>query len=333
MEDLSLSIMCEDTFHEVKKVIQAVGHNLTLLAETGYGEGEICHRLVHPLASKEDKQAITLSAALLVRQRKILRNILITHDSLDLLLDILETAGADNTQDNDENSYDPSSLLSQAVLSVSQLAAHLGVVSPSLTLPEEITGQCHREASTAQDNISLLTDDGGVVTANKEILCSSCPVFAAMFSGSFSESGLSSIPLPHTSSSALSCLIHYLYSCILCKHYTNLSIPTLLELVSLSDQYLLPDLNQAVSHCIIKRFVSGPHLVELYRLALQKKYPVKCGDTPSTLAQATVCTLLVGDMSTKDRVGLVIKLITSQLVGDFLDDVGKTLRAKLLQRV
>jgi len=334
LEDLNQSPMelecnkCPGSLKEVQKIIQAVGHNLTLLAETGYGEGEICHRLVHPLASKEDKQAITMSAALLVRQRKMLRNILITHDSLDLLLDILEAANADK-----EDPYLATSLFTQAVLSVSHLAGHLGVVSPSLTLPEMITGHCYREDSTAEDNIILVTDDGREVAANKEVLSSACPVFAAMFSGSFSESGQSSIPIPHTSFSAISCLIHYLYSCLLCKHYSDLSIPTLLELVSLSDQYLLPDLNQAVSHCIIKRFVSGPHLVELYRLALQKKYPVQCGGITATLAQATLCTLLVGDMSTKDRVGLVMKLVSSDLAGDFLDDVGKMLREKLLERV
>lgn len=334
LEDLNLSPMelgcnkCPASFQEVQKIIQAVGHNLTLLAETGYGEGEICHRLVHPLASKDDKQAITMSAALLVRQRKMLRNILITHDSLDLLLDILEAANADK-----EDPYHPTSLFTQAVLSVSHLAGHLGVVSPGLTLPDMITGHCYREDSTAEDNISLVIDDGSKIAANKEILSSSCPVFAAMFSGSFSESGQSAIPIPHASFSAVSCLIHYLYSCLLCKHYSDLSIPTLLELVSLSDQYLLPDLNQAVSHCIIKRFVSGPHLVELYRLALQKKYPVQCGGIPGTLAKATLCTLLVGDMPTRDRVGLVMKLVSSDLAGDFLDDVGKMLREKLLERV
>jgi len=341
LEDLAESTMqlgcskCSDNFQEVKKVIQSVGHNLTLLAETGFGEGEICHRLVHPLASKEDKQFISLSAALLVRQRKMLRNILITHDSLDLLLDILEAENdkkVDEAEDDEKTPDLSSSLFSQAVLSVSHLAAHLGVVSPSLTLPEQITGECHRSSSTAEDNLTLVLDDGSSLAANKEILCNSCPVFAAMFSGSFSEAGQSSIPLPHTSSPALSCLLHYLYTCHLCQQFSSLAVTTLLELVSLSDKYLLPDLNLAVSHCIIRRFVSGPDLVDLYRLALQKKYPVQCGGNPGTLAQATVCTLLVGDMPTRDRVELVRRLVCSQLSGDFIDDVGKMLREKLLER-
>ena len=363
LEDLDLTTSmlgcskCTDNYQQVRKVIQSVGRNLTLLAETGYGEGEICHRLVHPMASKVDKQAISLSAALLVRQRKMLRNILITHDSLDMLLDILEAgdkavpeeakdtaeAGSDQTVAIDETADDgkshdtaspilATSLFSQAVLSVSQLAAHLGVVSPSLILSAETTGQCYRSISQAEDNLTLLLDDGTSVAANKDILCDSCPVFAAMFSGSFSESGQSSIPLPQTTSPALSCLLHYLYNCRLCPQFSNLSIPTLLELVSLSDKYLLSDLNMTVSHCIIRRCVSGPDLVELYRLALQKKYPVQCGGNPGTLAQSTVCTLLVGDMPTRDRVKLIKKLVCSELAGDFIDDVSKMLREKLLER-
>ena len=366
LEDLDLTTSmlgcskCMDNYQQVRKVIQSVGRNLTLLAETGYGEGEICHRLVHPMASKVDKQAISLSAALLVRQRKMLRNILITHDSLDMLLDILEagdktlpeavedipeakaggdqTVAMDETVTDDNKSHDTASpilatsLFSQAVLSVSQLAAHLGVVSPSLILSAETTGQCYRSISQAEDNLTLLLDDGTSVAANKDILCDSCPVFAAMFSGSFSESGQSSIPLPQTTSPALSCLLHYLYNCRLCPQFSNLSIPTLLELVSLSDKYLLSDLNMTVSHCIIRRCVSGPDLVELYRLALQKKYPVQCGGNPGTLAQSTVCTLLVGDMPTRDRVKLIKKLVCSELAGDFIDDVSKMLREKLLER-
>ena len=78
--------------------------------------------------------------------------------------------------------------------------------------------------------------------------------------------------------------------------------------------------------------MSGPDLVELYRLALQKKYPVQCAGNPGTLAQSTVYTVLVGDMPNRDRVDLVRRLVSSQLSGDFIDDVSKLLRGKLLER-
>ena len=53
-------------------LLVSLQQNLTLLAETGYGEGEICHRLVHPAIGQREKQNILISASLLVRQKKML---------------------------------------------------------------------------------------------------------------------------------------------------------------------------------------------------------------------------------------------------------------------
>ena len=57
---------------ELTGLLQSLQQNLTLLAETGYGEGEICHRLVHPAIGQREKQNILISASLLVRQKKML---------------------------------------------------------------------------------------------------------------------------------------------------------------------------------------------------------------------------------------------------------------------
>ena len=78
---------------DLRSLLVSLQQNLTLLAETGYGEGEICHRLVHPTRGKAEKQDIVISASLLVRQKKMLNNILLRHDTLDLLLDTLEEDG------------------------------------------------------------------------------------------------------------------------------------------------------------------------------------------------------------------------------------------------
>ena len=89
LEDLTEGCeLCENS--AMRTLLRSVSDNVTLLAETGFGEGEICHRLVHPMIVKEDKQSIVISAALLVRQRKMLQNILLRHDTLDTLLDTLE---------------------------------------------------------------------------------------------------------------------------------------------------------------------------------------------------------------------------------------------------
>ena len=50
----------------------------------------MCWHLVHKLASKADKQSVAISSPMLVRPRKLLRNILLTHEGMEVLLEVLE---------------------------------------------------------------------------------------------------------------------------------------------------------------------------------------------------------------------------------------------------
>jgi hypothetical protein len=52
---------CKDLAALYSSVLQ----NVSLLAETGFGEGEICHTLMR--GAREEKQTVAVSAAILVR--------------------------------------------------------------------------------------------------------------------------------------------------------------------------------------------------------------------------------------------------------------------------
>ena len=255
-------------FSQLRKLLLSVSENITLLAETGFGEGEICHRLVHPITSKTDKQSILISAVLLVRQRKMLDNILIRHDTLDTLLDILEMEDK------------AGEMFSHCVYSLSQLSGYLGVaVCCDRTwdiMPRGNT--CRRRDQNIADDMTLICDDGSEVNCNKSVLCEASNVFAAMLTGSFQESEKTRVSLPHTSARALTCLVHFLYSCDpeTCPEYEDLAADTLLELVALSDKYLLPELNLHTCHTCIKHAGSVKYVCQIYREALQSNFPVNC---------------------------------------------------------
>ena len=68
-----------------------------------------------------DKQNVSIGVPLLVRPRKLLVNILINHEGLEVLLDIVQE-GMENTSFED------------AIYSLSILSGHIGVVSPNLAL-------------------------------------------------------------------------------------------------------------------------------------------------------------------------------------------------------
>jgi hypothetical protein len=313
---------------EVGELVTQLHHNLTLLAETGYGEGELCHRLVSPATSAADRLAISISAPLLLRQKKLLRNVLVTHDSLDCLLDFLETPcdGEEEVEDR--------AALPQAVTSLANLALHLGVAAPRPLGPED-GESCSSPAWTHTDDLTLLLDSGDSLPVNRALLTAASSVFGAMLAGGFSESGRAEVALPQTSLPAITCLVHHLYGCPApCPAFRTLPLPALLEVVSLSDKFLLSDLNLGVTSCIVRRCLAteGPgELAQVYRLALQKDYPVQ-GPGGGTLAQAAVALSLLGDMGPGARAALVTGILGSDMRGDYIDDVGKLIRGKLFER-
>ena len=66
-----------------------------------------------------DKQNVSIGVPLLVRPRKLLVNILINHEGLEVLLDIVQE-GLKNE------------LFEDAIYSLSVLSGHIGIVSPTL---------------------------------------------------------------------------------------------------------------------------------------------------------------------------------------------------------
>ena len=229
--------------------------------------------------------------------------------------------------------------MSHCVSSLSHLAAHLGVtVCCSATLgqeQQEDTETCIYQDSELEQDLSLVCDDGTRVRVNKQIISDSCPVFSAMLTGSFTEAERETIRLPGTSGPALTCLLHFLYGCQpgCCPQWRDLAGDTLLELVSLSDKYLLSELHLSVCHSIIRHSASPSHLTNIYRAALQNNSPVLCAGREAgqsvSLAVSVVNFLLVGHMTAQHRAGLVRQVVSSDLAQHLLDDISKILRAKL----
>lgn len=68
-------------------VRSTVSQNVSLLAETGYAEGQMCHILAVPGRERE-KALVAVSAPMLIRSRKILVNVMINHEGLETLLQV-----------------------------------------------------------------------------------------------------------------------------------------------------------------------------------------------------------------------------------------------------
>ena len=105
----------------------------------------------------------------------------------------------------------------------------------------------------------------------------------------------------------------------------------LLELTSLTDKYLLPDFNQSVSHETIKRCMKVDQVVDIYEASLEKEYHVQ--GTNDNLNVCATSYILVGDVDGGNdvRANVIDELIKSKVASDFLVDINRTIREKLMK--
>lgn len=192
-----------------------------------------------------------------------------------------------------------------------------------------MTKVCAYDESKEAKNLNIATDDGQTIQVNKDILTESSGVFQAMLAGQFVESSQSQVKIQQTGHNALTCLIHYLYGCKNCPVISKMTALTLLELASLTDKYLLLDLNQSVSIEIVKRCMRFDQVVDIYEASLIKEYPVR--GTGENLNVCAISYLLVGQVDLETRTRVFEELIKSKMSSDFLIDINRTVRDKLEQ--
>ena len=154
-----------------------------------------------------------------------------------------------------------------------------------------------------------------------------------MLAGQFVESNQTEVKIQFTGYQALNCLIHYLYGCRWCNILMNSTPKALLELITLTDKYLLPDFNQSVSYEIVRRCSKVDQVVEIYEASLHKEYPVS-GIPENNLNLAVISFILVGQIEAEtetkqNRAEIFDKLMKSKMAAEFLDDVNRTVRQKL----
>lgn len=153
-------------------------------------------------------------------------------------------------------------MFSDAVLSCSFLSAHVGIVAVNLKLDPNTVTDCNFDLDLDHD-VTFVSDDGSEVSACRKRLSDSSGVFGAMFGGSFAESGMGRVPLPGAGSAdVVRLLVHHLYGCRWCGVFEKVEdVGNLLDLLALSDRFLLPELNKAVAKEIVNRWDNFLHFI------------------------------------------------------------------------
>ena len=345
-------------------------------------------------ADEATRSVITVGIISLLTCKTLLFNILITHGGLEVLLQTLETqASAKETSELFSHAVLSINLLAHRVDVVSSIDDR-PLKLDKYQQTDETGDSDHASCSSSDSkdasfcfykqcrkdkNLIFKFDDESKIRANKDVIVAASNVFEAMLVGRFSEANQTEVCLPKTSASAMLRIVHYLYGCRrwagkdgccryspgligssnfvepakILSHYED-DLEMLLDLVPLSDKYLLTDLSLLVNRMIVTQCTQNPEpkMQIAYRRSLNISCPTihNMNDNENATAHHTVTNnqdniqytstalniklvafLLSGHIPHTTRTKLFWELVKpeSGISADFVDDINQIIISAL----
>lgn len=152
-------------------------------------------------------------------------------------------------------------------------------------------------------DVTFKLEDGTTVSASREILAEKNEVLRSMLMGSFVEGTNSCIELPERSRSSLEILIHFLYGCR-CEVLDNGDVKTYIEVVFLSQMYMLNSLQAFAMAKMISSIKDGRDIITIYESSV--------GVIDENLILQALCTVLVKPMKTWKRARWLKEMFQSE---------------------
>lgn len=150
-----------------------------------------------------------------------------------------------------------------------EIANPKDVSSAGLNRPK-IVADKYKLAENCTHIVTFKLDDGTFLIADRDFLSEKSDFFNRLLNGDFKESSEDVISLHNVESKPLRCLLHLL-KCV-DKSETieiDLDLDTLLEVIVLSDRYLMVDLCVALTDCIEQFQISPQTVPVIYRWSLE----------------------------------------------------------------
>lgn len=234
---------------------------LISVAESGFGSGVLAHCLL--TCERKAQQHCCLTIPYIVRNKLILRQLLLECTGLELLLDMLE------------GNKDCRDLFSDAAASLQALCTSIAAPKAKRNTetsekPDLVnTSSCFLGKFTT--DVQFRMEDGSVVEGNRDQLSETNDYFRRMLSGHFQESNQSIVAFHCTRKTPLSVVVHFLHGCSFggcpfLKAETTVKVD--LDVLGLCDLLLLPEL-QRMTEARVKQCVKLEHVCDAYTKALE----------------------------------------------------------------
>lgn len=231
-------------------------------------------------------------------------------------------------------------LSSEAVDSISRLARQIGALSKR-TFKLTNTQLCKRGANNCSKNILkfssdelsgdivvLELDNGTFVSVKKREMCDESPMFAAMLTGSFYESGREKVAIKDVCKENLCSLLSLMRAPASCRCcLTDHDISFAFEVLKLADRFILPKVVAKVADWLITQIV--PDVIPLfYSQAQNLRHVLSMNEK---LSKESLQCALSEDIDPKKRHKIFYTILSSDLKDQFIEDLSVLLKFHLEQ--
>lgn len=186
------------------------------------------------------------------------------------------------------------------------------------------TRDCHKSFVQKETTVTLKLDDGTLINANKSLLSLKSPMFEAMFrSGGFKEAYQNTIRLNDVSSDCIKSfllLLEVYCDCLLPKN-----INVLLELITITDQYMLNELSEKLIMFMINS-ISVDNCDIIYGWAKEFGHQLKLG---ANVDLDVIKYLFSSNSRFSDRVKTIKKISRSSYGQLFIEDLTTLIKGGL----
>ncbi|KAF7267600.1 hypothetical protein GWI33_019191 [Rhynchophorus ferrugineus] len=303
------SYRCPTHFIVVTKILK----KLTEVAESAAGTRDIMQHLQN--SDEATKINVILSIPYVIRNRDILRTVLLKCGCLKTLLDLIE--------DGEENNPRPLNALCYMATWLVEIPRYFPIRADCIRKGSNGGLDDYAISEDCRNVVSFVLDDGSVVEADREFLIEKSEFFNRLLNGHFRERFQNRVTLPKVNARSFKCLLRLLenFPCykVICM---DLNLETVLETITLCDRFLLPELCKTLIS-IVEHRISKDSFPIIYSWSLNSK-------TNFMRTDSLICALMF-DVAEKDRLEMFTKLFEMGHKKQLLEDIRNLITELLME--
>ncbi|XP_050501255.1 uncharacterized protein LOC126881194 [Diabrotica virgifera virgifera] len=245
------SVNCEICYR-FNFVANEVLKKLTEIAESAVGKGNLAHELLR--GSDEFRTQLVLSIIYVVENKSILFKLLLNCGGLNTIMSILR---GDSICKN------------QSIKGICILACKRLKIKNPKAVAIKLGFGVKDQMKPSENPVNVVTfklDDGMCIKADRDYLTNKSDYFNRLLTGHFKESSEDEIHLHDVKSQTLNCLLQILTDKDI---WHKADIDTLLDVILLSDGYLMNDLSCFVTNFVEKHRINCMTVPTIYRWSLE----------------------------------------------------------------